>query len=630
MQFNTLSNHVLTHPGSGGSILFTGTTFIHNGNPSVATLQAAGGLFIQTTPLEVSLTATSFDVSFSTTNRDADIVINSGVAGGAAGDINFDATISVFSQSGDSSSTGNTLFTAPDIVVSNAATLDFFTGAADVATDSPINIQGVNSLATIGLLNVIADSPVTQEGQGTIQIVSPTLTFDGLGGDIYFAANESRITTEVRDNTRWVAGTGAGLVLFNTNGVNGGVRFDSDTFDFSSVDNTLNVAAGRQTLVSASSDNFASISYTYDNIFTTAGATAGIADSNIQFQTQNEDSSITLNLDALTTNTDNLQITTQVSSEFSAPDFLISASNDIDFVSEGVKINTATSAISGFVVGSTGLLQLGTAAQSIDFYAQDTLGVSVAGAGSITTTNTHIESISDITFAAQTFGATSAIFTALSEGITVAPPTGGIDMEFGTDALFVAGLYEDESKIFVSTSAFGAGTTTGISFTSLGDQYLEADSNIQMKSKRRFSASFTDDINLLALKGDILFRSISLDTDQIRNGPFDLTMQADSAEPSITLDTFYRFAHRQHLRLAMFDPESCPGRPADEDCCSAQQQPTTVFDWRVLFLGVVVEPYLQACNCDYGDCGNVQCPDTTERVAQLQEALIEMGLLYAR
>jgi hypothetical protein len=315
-----------------------------------------------------------------------------------------------------------------------------------------------------------------------------------------------------------------------------------------------------------------------------------------------------------------LKISGQVNVALAAADHNILAGN-VEVVAEGVFIDSTTDDLLGILVTSTDTFIIGDTARSIDFTAQDTFNVLAVGAGAVATTNTHIESTSDLSFVAQTITAPVADFTARSEGLTIAPQGGsGIDIDVTNNVDFIAGLWEDEAQIFFTTTAFTP--TTGITFLGANIE-LSAESNIQMKSRNIFDATFSDDITIFSLKGDILFRSITLDSDGAQDGPFDLTVRSLNAEPGITFNTFYRFAHRQHLRLSMFDPINHAFRPPAPDADSAQQQPTTVFNW-----AVAGHDYLNACECSFGLCGNVVCPETTARVAQLQQAMIDLGLLY--
>lgn len=618
-EFNTVSNEIRVQPGSGGSMQWTGTTFLHNGQPSVVNFVAGGGLFSENAPQTIQLTATAGDIDFTTTARAADILVNS------VGAITFTATATVFSQSGDATSTGNTVASAPALVVGNAGslTLDFITGAQDVATASPINVVGTTLSADVGAFTVVADSPVPQEGQGTIQITGPVVDLDAAGGAFNIISNEAKITTEVRGDTEW--NVGGGNILFNTNGINGGVRFDSDSFDLTAITTTLNVAAGRQTLISASSDNAASVNFAYPTTTIVAGATAGIADSNIQFQTEHENGAIALALTTLATDADHLQISAQVSATLSAvTTHTFNAGGSADLIADGVFINTGTGEIFGLRTTSTTVLNIGLTATDLEFSAQDTFSVGVTGDGVIATTNTFVDSVSDLGFVMQSLTAPKATFTSHSNGITLANPN-TIAVIAADDISFEAGLYEDESKILLSTTTFGASTATGIEFVS-PLLSLEADSNIQIKSRTAFMADIEGPISMVGLKGDILFRSVSLDTDGAQDGPFDLMMESAAADPGITFNTFYRFAHRQHLRLAVFNPGACPNRPAAPDNNSAQQQPTTEFNLDTVF------GYADGCECvafNGADCANVACPDTTARVEQLQEAMIALGLLFS-
>jgi len=83
----------------------------------------------------------------------------------------------------------------------------------------------------------------------------------------------------------------------------------------------------------------------------------------------------------------------------------------------------------------------------------------------------------------------------------------------------------------------------------------------------------------------------------------------------------------KHFRLAFFEPENQQGRPAGVDGDAAQRQ----FSDQKLQSFYQGPSFENDCSCvlndGEGSC-NAYCPEASSRMTQIQNALLEMGLLW--
>jgi len=184
---------------------------------------------------------------------------------------------------------------------------------------------------------------------------------------------------------------------------------------------------------------------------------------------------------------------------------------------------------------------------------------------------------------------------------------------------FNTGTTEDYSAVRVGIS----GSNNRIAVTNTGgDTNFLSDNNLLLtgNSEVTFNApSINGDIRFTATKGDILFRSTSANP-----GQHDVTVSATAANARIFITAFHRIDNRQHRRLGFFVTGAQRNRASN---AVVQQGTTEIVDNLQVRLN---NPALRLndCRCTGTvDCSNVECPDTTNRVLQMQEALVSYGLL---
>lgn len=186
---------------------------------------------------------------------------------------------------------------------------------------------------------------------------------------------------------------------------------------------------------------------------------------------------------------------------------------------------------------------------------------------------------------------------------------------------FYTGTTEDYSAVRVGLSGTNNRIVTDSTVAGSADNTVfRADNNILLTGNSDMdwtTNGANSAIRFTATKGDILFRSTSTNIP----GNHDVTVSSTNGDVYIT--AFHRIDHRQHQRLSFFNTD---GQRARTGPNTVTQQPTTNI-MNNLQVRLANPLRLNDCVCNQGFCSNIECPETTNRVLQMQEALVSYGLL---
>lgn len=503
---------------------------------------------------------------------------------------------------GDDSSSGSFLSdssTSTTFTVSDTLTI---TGTSDgTSMTSSVLFEGLELTLTSPTTSFTALSSPQGE-QGTFLIEASTSILLTSDDTINYLAMESGIEIFSNSDASFVSGAD---FIMNTDGQDAGIEILSNQVTLQAMA-TVSVDAGERAKIVVQDNSFISTTTGTTNLQTNGPAADGSY--GVRFLTSANDavSSFTAsggisfnvpNGNFRSEATDLISLTGTTSVTFTA--------DDIDIISQGVResYNTITEGIT--IIAST----LSATSTGRDIIVHSESEVAVIGTNSLTLNapTTLFAAGDDIELDVNNvITTTNMIFETDTGGIQFFDTALTVAVA-GGDIVVNSGVGNEESQ-----TIFTNGNGNLVFSATAPTTEIYSGANILQTGYSAQTFDSADDIFLDAFSGDMLFRSITVQGPG--DGPYDLTITATN---DVFIEAFERIEHRQHDTLAFFDTPNQNFRTATE----APVQTTTV-------------PTLPAgtgnsapngCVCNQGFCSNVQCPETTARILQMQRAFIDYG-----
>jgi hypothetical protein len=545
---------VLTRTNSGGSIEIRSDSFTIEANSTMApiSLEASEGQFRWEGANEILVEAS--EAHFVSEGRNARIVVE-------VEDLFSASTGSVFASSGSRSTKADSLLTSGESKWSSIQNGVFSLSTSPAASQerSPIVFVGeeVNFSAEeeISFLALSGLAPgELSNNQGVVSLTSTSMEFQ-FTKEAQFVTENGPIQIDSRGDILF---SSEDTILMNSHFEKSGMELKANLVDFSKVSQELEVSAGRR----ASFVTKAGIlGLELDNLLSVTGVGIGAS---VQVQTSHEGSSMEIRSKTLEWNSNfislkaegDLQIKSSTATRFKTTND--NPSPRINVIARGIDIDTLQS--SGTATNQTPEhlfhpgLQMNSSiveisSKVLEMYASGGIAINSVGL-EVNVTSFLVESVGNVELELKEIKAENISIKSYSTGIEVSAMMGK-SLNFRSEEKFqiIGGKWEGNSIIKIaSLESDRILEELGNFFTTDQSLVVSADSNIRFISKEKISGVSETFLDFEAVKGDILFRSITIDQQngQDEEGPFNLLVEAREKEGGvISFAPMQRMAHRQ-------------------------------------------------------------------------------------
>eukprot|EP00168_Porphyra_purpurea_P006597 TRINITY_DN18102_c0_g1_i1.p2 TRINITY_DN18102_c0_g1~~TRINITY_DN18102_c0_g1_i1.p2 ORF type:complete len:444 (+),score=80.77 TRINITY_DN18102_c0_g1_i1:581-1912(+) len=419
------------------------------------------------------------------------------------------------------------------------------------------------------------------------------IAVDSTAGRIFLeAANQMRVATQGIDS-------GIYFHAFDTINMNGGLNLDTAEL----AGNNRFVIEAEDFLAQAGSDLVFRVGgpggkddlgaeFISNQAITMGGATETITSESIRYHATDD---ISINAGAVS-------LTGGDEIVFKVEGFATGNNDELMVTSAGSSTFTAAD---GFLFQADGVFSASGADLTLNAGTNDLRQIS---SGDVVVTNTGL---------AGTYSATSGEmrFIAEDSGIHFPATDATRTITVGTTLSIQSGLDETSNSVnFVGS--LGSAPDPTVTFNVAGDIFNDLHNNYLSETSVATVINAGVDIDFIARKGSQLYNSVTLDAFLQNEQLSPAETHVFSTTGGIDMEAHYFIRHRQHQFLDFF-----VGRGQTSHSRPSAPQQRTSFDMTAITLR-------QACVCTGSvNCANVACPETYNRVLQMQRALLDMGLL---
>jgi len=338
-------------------------------------------------------------------------------------------------------------------------------------------------------------------------------------------------------------------ILFNVHHQEGsGIRVESEELDLTKVSEQIEVMAGGKAVISTESGI---LGFEMDDVLSVKGVGPG---NTIQVKTVYEGSELEIRARSLEWNSDLISL--EAEGEFRIESFAAkfetaseNRNSRIDVVANGVDPSgTESENLSGIGVGmNMDTSRMEASSQVVEVVAMGTVSLDLF-ALEVNVTNFVIESEGNAELNVKELRSENMSFLSLSKGVEVSAMEGE-SLDFQSEKVQIkAGMWGGFSDIKISSTlaAGGKEEETGNSFLADQNLMVSSDSNIRFSSKEKIAGLSETFLNFEAVKGDVLFRSITVDQiDESKQSAFGLLVEARESDGVVSFAPMQRMAHRQ-------------------------------------------------------------------------------------
>lgn len=523
----------------------------------------------------------------------------------------------VWEVNGDFTWTGQEFFFEQLVDGSDSLYSYSFSGIGDDAVEIHVESAGDITLdATNTFFTEAGSAPDTrftyyntnsEEGYGYIELVATDINAL-VTNDIIFRSIEGGITVESLGPLDLTTG---GQIDIATRGIDSGIFFNSlETISLNPTLglNVAELAGNNRVTVEADSFNSAATA-TLDITVPGPGAKSDLG---VEFYSPNS-----LDIASVDETITSESLRYHARDEFDSTmlgDWTVTVQDELVFRTEGWSdsgpelffdvANLATfTGLEGILIKADGALVFNADDATIDAGTNDVRQLS---SGDIFVTNTNLagrfeSTLGEMRFIAEDSGITFPVVNTMTV-------TSTLTIESGKDETA-------NSVNFVAT--LGSAPSPSLAIGVTGDINNDLHNNYLSETSDLVSMT-ADDIDFLARKGSQQYNSVTLDAFLPGEQLAPSETHVEAINGGIDMEAYYFIRHRQHQFLDFFN-----GRNQNSHTRPSAPQQRTSFD--MLAIGI-----RDACRCTSSagvNCANVACPETYNRVRQMQRALLDMGLL---